>query len=311
VRRTRVALTPGDPHGIGAEVGILAWAACREEADLFLLGEAPLWERAALLRGIPRPAGGFPVVEPSQSLRGRHVLPEIAAVAEAVAGCQDGRWDAVATGPIHKKRAQDAGFGHAGHTEFLSALCGLPPEQARMVFLGGRLVVALATVHLPLRLVPLHLDGPTVLHTIRVLDAILRGPLGLAHPRIACCGLNPHAGEEGMLGDEEGRVIAPAITEARASGIDVEGPLPGDSVFHRAILGRWDGVVALYHDQGLIPVKLLDSGQSVNVTAGLPIVRTSVDHGTARDIAWRGEARPESMIAAVRWAARLGAPRRT
>lgn len=306
--RPRVALTPGDPLGIGAEVGILAWEACRDEIDVVLVGDEGLWARAAELRGVVAPSSGLPVCRPGPLVLASQPLPEIAAVVEAVRGCQDGRWDAMATGPIHKKRALDAGFPFAGHTEFLASLCGLPPEDAVMVFLGGRLVVALVTVHVPLSAVAGRITPAALCGTAKALHGLLQGRLGVKTPRIACCGLNPHAGEEGALGTEERDIIAPSLDLLRVEGLHVDGPFPADTLFGRAASGAWDGVIALYHDQGLIPAKVLDFGRTVNVTAGLPIVRTSVDHGTARDIAWTGKADPGSMIAALRWAARLSRP---
>ena len=218
------------------------------------------------------------------------------------------RTDAMVTGPISKEAWGMAGYAWPGHTELLAARTHT--KRACMVFDSPRLRVALATVHVPL------MDLRNLLTIGRVYDPIDLGhqaclELGVTHPRIAVCGLNPHAGESGRLGDEETRVIAPAIAMARDTGINVHGPFPADTVFRDAAQGRWDMVVALYHDQGLIPLKLLSGGGAVNWTVGLPIVRTSPDHGTAFDIAGKGIADPRSMCSAIDLAIRLVNARRT
>jgi 4-hydroxythreonine-4-phosphate dehydrogenase len=210
--------------------------------------------------------------------------------------------DAIATAPINKEAFRLAGLPWSGHTDLLAHLTGSP--HVAMMFYSDRLVVVLATVHVPLAEVPAALTRERVQTTI-ALTAEALARFTKVPPRLAVAGLNPHAGEHGLFGSEEERVIEPAVAECRARGIDVSGPYPADTVFMRATRGEFDAVVACYHDQGLIPVKLLAFGQAVNVTIGLPIVRTSVDHGTAFDIAGRGIADPESMIAAVLLAARL------
>ncbi len=289
----RIAITCGDPLGIGPEVGVVA--AAEAGVEVALVGPPDVWSRAAALRGVSLPE----VVDASD---------EIAAIDAAVAGCLDGTFAAVCTMPIHKADLLARGFHHPGHTTYLAERCGRAPEDAVMVFAGGRLAVSLATVHVPLRDVPERLDAAAIERAARGLLEVL-GRLGAAGwsrpPRIAVCGLNPHAGEGGALGSEDADVVAPAVASLRAAGVDATGPRPADTVFAQAVAGAYDGVVALYHDQGLIPVKTLDFGRSVNITAGLPIVRTSVDHGTARDIAWTGAADPRHAIAAVRMAARL------
>ena len=225
-------------------------------------------------------------------------------VEDAIASAgRDGGAHAIVTGPISKEAWSMAGRGRwPGHTELLAERFGV--KRAAMMFEGPDLRVVLATAHVPL------MDLRDVLTIGRVHEAIDLGAagcrmLGVADPRIAVCGLNPHAGEHGLLGDEEGRLIEPAIELARAHGLRVEGPLPGDTVFGRAAGGEFDLVVAMYHDQGLIPVKLLARDRSVNVTVGLPVVRTSPDHGTAFDIAGRGLADAGSMRAALELAARV------
>ena len=223
-------------------------------------------------------------------------------IVRAVDDARQGRVGGIATAPVNKEAFRLAGLPWSGHTDLLAHLTGAP--HVAMMFHSAALRVVLATVHIALAEVPRALTQPSLEATID-LTARELPRFGVAHPRIAVAGLNPHAGEHGLFGREEETVIAPAIAACRARGIDVTGPFPGDTVFLRAHRGEFDVVVACYHDQGLIPVKLLAFGEAVNVTLGLPIVRTSVDHGTAFDIAGRGVANPESMIAAVLLAARL------
>ena len=220
----------------------------------------------------------------------------------AAADALHGAVDAVATAPINKEAFRLAGLPWSGHTDLLAHLTGA--SHVAMMFYSDALRVVLATVHIALAEVPRALTQASLESTI-ALTAREFPRFGVPAPRIGVAGLNPHAGEHGLFGGEEDRVIRPAIAACRAKGIDVSGPFPGDTIFVRAIRGEFDVVVACYHDQGLIPVKLVAFGQAVNLTLGLPIVRTSVDHGTAFDIAGRGVADPGSMIAAVRLAARL------
>jgi 4-hydroxythreonine-4-phosphate dehydrogenase len=224
----------------------------------------------------------------------------------AVEDAKSGRVDAIATAPVNKAAFRLAGLPWKGHTDLLAHLTGAP--HVAMLFYSDTLSVVLATVHVALADVPRTLTQASMEATID-LTARELPRFGVASPRIAVAGLNPHAGEQGLFGCEEAMVISPAVAACRAKGIDASGPFPGDTVFLRARRGEFDVVVACYHDQGLIPVKLVAFGQAVNVTLGLPIVRTSVDHGTAFDIAGKGVADPESMIAAVRLAARLATPR--
>jgi 4-hydroxythreonine-4-phosphate dehydrogenase len=236
------------------------------------------------------------------------VSPEAARAAcetieSAVRDALAGRVAAIATAPINKLAFAQAGLSWKGHTDLLAHLTGRD-EQVAMLFWSEPLKVVLATIHVPLA------DVPRALTRAR-LDAIIDltarelPRFGFGQPRLAMAGLNPHAGEEGVLGAEEAQVIRPAVEAARARGVDITGPFPGDTIFLRASQGDFDAVIACFHDQGLIPVKLLAFGRSVNVTLGLPIIRTSVDHGTAFDIAGQGVADPSSMIEAVRLAARL------
>ena len=218
-----------------------------------------------------------------------------------------GRADAVVTCPITKEGLRIAGVPHPGHTEFLAEICG--GADVVMMLAGDRLRVALATIHVSLRRA-LELLSPAVIEkTIRITDAFFRKFMGAAVPRIAVAGLNPHAGEGGLFGDEEAAMIAPAVDLCRRSGIDASGPWPPDTIFRRAFLGEFDVVVAMTHDHGLIPLKLVHFEDGVNVTMGLPILRTSVDHGTAYDLAGKGTASPASLLAAIRMAAAMAVAR--
>ena len=286
MRKPRVAITVGDPAGIGPEVAARA-AADRSVLDVC---EPVLYT--------PPPGVVFaPGVLSAEAGRAAYDL-----LVRAAADAQRGAVDAVATAPVNKEAFRLAGLPWSGHTDLLAHLTGA--SHVAMLFHSDVLRVVLATVHIALAEVPRALTQESLESTI-ALTARELPRFDVPAPRIGVAGLNPHAGEHGLFGGEEDRVIRPAIVACRAKGIDVSGPFPGDTVFVRAIGGDFDVVVACYHDQGLIPVKLVAFGQAVNVTLGLPIVRTSVDHGTAFDIAGRGVADPGSMIAAVRLAARL------
>ena len=226
------------------------------------------------------------------------------AIVSAVDDAQAGTVDAIATAPINKEAFAAAGVPWRGHTELLAHLTGA--SRFAMMFYAEELRVVLATVHIPLAEVPRTLTRDRLESTV-MLTAEQLPEFGLSRPRLAVAGLNPHAGEHGLIGTEDDEVIRPAIEACRARGVDVHGPFPADTIFLRAMKQEFDAVVACYHDQGLIPVKLAAFGRAVNVTLGLPIVRTSVDHGTAFDIARRGVADPSSLIEAVRLAARLAA----
>ena len=288
----RIALTTGDPHGIGPEVLVRALAADHPQPfEPLVFGPLDAVERAAEQLDLAPPkvhgTGGD--------------LPEWEALEAGIAACLGGECAALVTGPIHKRRMMDGGFPFVGHTELLAARAG-GDDGVVMAFVGGRLRVALLTTHLPLARVPAAIDADGVVRVARIFSAGLATHFGLARPRLALCGLNPHAGEGGRLGHEDGEVLAPAVERARAEGIDLVGPLPADTLFARATAGHHDGVIACYHDQGLTAVKAVDFGRSVNITLGLPFVRTSPDHGTAYDIEGRGQADPASMIAAVQMA---------
>jgi 4-hydroxythreonine-4-phosphate dehydrogenase len=326
----RIAVTMGDPAGIGPEIAVMAlsrpeaFPICRPVVygDEGVLRRAA--ERVGLPAGIVTRAGaseappGRIAVFPLSSLSleevpfGRIGLAGSRAMAAyieaAAADALAGRADAVVTCPITKEGLKLAGVPHPGHTEFLAAMCG--GAEVVMMLAGDRLRVALVTIHVALRRA-LELLSPAVIEkTIRITDAFFRKFMGIGAPRIAVAGLNPHAGEGGLFGDEETAMIRPAIDVCRGSGIDATGPYPPDTVFHRAWRGAFDVVVAMTHDHGLIPLKLVHFEDGVNVTMGLPIIRTSVDHGTAYDIAGSGTANPSSLLAAIRMAAGMAAARK-
>jgi len=284
-----VAITVGDPAGIGPEIARKAAADSRVTAvcDPVLYG--PHTDDAV------RPFA--PGVLSADA--GRVAYDAIVA---ATADAQAGRIDAIATAPVNKEAFALAGLPWRGHTDLLASLTGAP--RAVMMFYAQELRVVLATVHVALRDVPSLVTRESMAFTIALTaDELPR--FGHPRPRIAVAGLNPHAGEHGVIGEEDDAVLRPAIEDARGRGIDVSGPYPADTVFGRAARGEFDAVIACYHDQGLIPVKLLAFGRAVNVTLGLPIIRTSVDHGTAFDIAGKGVADPSSLVEAILLAARL------
>jgi 4-hydroxythreonine-4-phosphate dehydrogenase len=281
-----IALTVGDPAGIGPEIvgKAVADPRVREVCVPVVYGPDRVEE---FLPGAPSERTGFAAYE---------------VIIRAVQDAATGRVDAIATAPVSKEAFALAGLPWRGHTDLLAHLTGSP--FVAMMFDSPKLRVVLATIHVALREVPDLITRERMERTIRLTAAELPR-FGIAAPRIAVAGLNPHAGEHGLMGREDDEEIAPAVQACRADGLDVTGPLAGDTVFTRAARGQFDVVVACYHDQGLIPVKLAAFGESVNVTLGLPVIRTSVDHGTAFDIAGRGLADPGSMIQAVRLAAQL------
>ena len=284
--KPRIGITVGDPAGIGPEIARKAAddARVRDVCEPVLYGP---------------PAGSRFTPGELSAEAGRAAYDAICA---AVRDAQAGTIAAIATAPINKLAFSRAGLPWKGHTDLLGHLTGSP--RVAMMFWSEPLKVVLATVHVPLSQVPAVLTREVMDGTIDLTSQGLPR-FGIPRPRLAVAGLNPHAGEEGLLGDEERAVIRPAVDAARARGIQIEGPLPGDTVFVRATKGEFDAVIACYHDQGLIPVKLLAFGHSVNVTLGLPIIRTSVDHGTAFDIAGTGVADPTSLIEATLLAGRL------
>ena len=284
--RPRIAITAGDPAGIGPEIADKAARDPRvlDACEPVVYAEVPIEP--------------FAIGEVSAAA-GRAAYDTIL---RAVEDARMGRVQAIATAPINKAAFARAGIPWKGHTDLLAHLCGV--ARVAMMFHAPELNVVLATVHVPLRDVP-ELLTQALVEDMLALTAESLPQFGFPAPRIAVAGLNPHAGEDGLLGTEDQHVLAPAIAAARARGVNVTGPFPADTVFGRAARGEFDVVLACYHDQGLIPVKLLAFGRAVNVTLGLPIIRTSVDHGTAFDIAGRGVADAGSMVEAVLLAARL------
>ena len=285
--KPRIAITVGDPAGIGPEIAQKAAAAARvrEVCEPVLYGPPPSVTCAA---GVLSAEAGQAAYE---------------SICAAVRDAQSGVVDAIATAPVNKLAFARAGLPWKGHTDLLGHLTGSP--RVAMMFWSEPLKVVLATVHVPLAEVSRHLTRELLDDVIDLSARELPQIVGAGALRLALAGLNPHAGEHGLMGDEEDRVLRPAVEAARQRGIAIEGPFPGDTIFVRASRGEFDAVIACYHDQGLIPVKLLAFGEAVNVTLGLPIIRTSVDHGTAFDIAGKGIADPSSMIAATLLAARL------
>ena len=284
--KPRVAITVGDPAGIGPEIA-------RKAAD------DPRVRRACEPVLYGPPAGSHFTVGELSAEAGRAAYETLC---RAVKDAQAGAVAAVATAPVNKLAFARAGLPWKGHTDLLAHLTA--SSQVAMMFWSEPLKVVLATIHIPLASVTSALTRD-VIDGIIDLSARELPRFGIAQPRLAVAGLNPHAGEDGLLGHEERRVLRPAVEAAQKRGLRIDGPFPGDTVFGRAVRGEFDAVIACYHDQGLIPVKLLAFGRAVNVTLGLPIIRTSVDHGTAFDIAGKNIADPSSMVEATLLAARL------
>ncbi len=322
----RLGITMGCPAGIGPDVILKAKEILKAfPAALMVLGdEKVLWDRARLLR-IPWDLAR--ISSPEEALPGRlnllslselEVLPGrptlagskamVRYIREGTAWCLKGRLQGLVTGPISKSGLAAAGEPFPGHTEMLAALTGT--KDYAMAFYGERLSVVLVTIHQPLKEALRAISGEEILRVTRLAHRFLKEDLDLPSPKMALAALNPHAGEGGLLGREEEELLAPAVKKAQEEGLPLSGPYPADSLFFRALQGEFHLVVALYHDQGLIPFKLLHFRDGVNLTLGLPIVRTSVDHGTAYDLAGTGKVSPESLIAAVRLAWRM-ATRRT
>ena len=323
-----LALTMGEPAGIGPELALAAWRlrspvdapfyvlaapshlsgiASRIGVDVRIVETEPREAAAIFAKGLPV----VPLVNPVEAEPGRPVAGNAAATIEsisrAVEAVRAGEARAVVTNPIAKSALYEAGFRFPGHTEFLGELArawGEPAFPVMMIW-SQTLAVAPVTIHIALAEAPRALSTELIVQTGRVIDRDLRRRFGIARPRLAFAGLNPHAGEGGAMGREEITIIAPAIAALRAEGVDAVGPLPADTMFHASARARYDVAVTMYHDQGLIPVKTLAFDEGVNVTLGLPFVRTSPDHGTAFDIAGKGIASPASLIAALRLADRL------
>jgi 4-hydroxythreonine-4-phosphate dehydrogenase len=299
IKRPVIALTSGEPAGIGPEL-CERIAAEKFAARLVLIGDRSLFKCGEVdhipLRR-PRVPGKL------DTANSPYVL---ALLDRAIAGCLAGEFDAMVTAPVQKSVINDAGIAFTGHTEYLAEHAGV--AHVVMMLVGGGLRVALATTHLALSAVPAAINTADLVKTLRVIHADLQKRFHIQRPRILVAGLNPHSGEGGHFGHEDADVIAPAIAEAKAAGIDASGPLPADTLFVPHRLKGADAVLAMYHDQGLPVLKYASFGEGVNVTLGLPFVRTSVDHGTALDVAGTGRADPGSLIEAVKLAIQLATP---
>ncbi len=313
-----IAVTPGEPAGIGPDLCV-ALARTPLAARLVLIADPQLLAARARLLGLPFAATPW---DARQEAPGVYVLPValtrsavpgrldaanaryvLATLERAVAGCLAGEFAALVTGPVHKGVLNDAGFAFSGHTEFLAAQSGA--KQVVMMLACPGLRVALATTHVPLAEVPDAITGESLTALLRVLDGEMRSKFQIARPSILVCGLNPHAGESGHLGREEIEVIEPVIRRLQAEGMNLRGPVPADTAFLPAQLTRTDVVLAMYHDQGLPVLKARDFAHAVNITLGLPFVRTSVDHGTALELAGSGRADVSSLRAALETALTL------
>ncbi|MBI5026358.1 MAG: 4-hydroxythreonine-4-phosphate dehydrogenase PdxA [Nitrospirae bacterium] len=322
----KIAITMGEPGGIGPEVIVKALycAEIRQYCDPVVIGDIATIKEAVKITGIPlkvvpvsmtldlKPRahlGEIEIIDVKTTLPFKKGIPSaesgravVSYIKEAVELAIKGKVHAIVTAPISKESLKMAGYPWPGHTELLAELT--KTRDFAMMFVGGPLKIILATIHTAIRNVPLMINKDTVIKTIRLAK---KGAymLDIKNPRIAVAGLNPHAGEKGLLGDEEIKAIIPAVEKTQREGLPVSGPYPPDVVFYRAYKGEFDIIVCMYHDQGLIPFKMLCFEKGVNVTVGLPIIRTSPDHGTAFDIAWKGKANPSSMLEAIKLAATL------
>jgi 4-hydroxythreonine-4-phosphate dehydrogenase len=325
-----LALTMGDPAGIGGELTLRAWQVLRGDGRCFVVLDDPdRLRRLAAEMGLDVPVATVSAIDavpalfpdalpvlpvrlaaPAQPGRAdpRNAAAVVASIERATDLAARGLAGAVVTNPINKAALYDAGFAYPGHTEFLAALTCAVGKQI-MMLASPALRVVPVTVHASLRQSIEMITTERIVAAARTTEAALRLEFGIARPRLAIAGLNPHAGEQGALGDEETTIIGPAIIELRSAGLEISGPWPPDTMFTEAARERYDVAICMYHDQALIPLKTLDMTHGVNVTLGLPIVRTSPDHGTAYDIAGRGIADPSSLIAALDLAAQLAARR--
>lgn len=324
-----LALTLGEPAGIGPDIAIAAWMK-RHELDLppfYLLGDRGFMAARATALGCDIPladatpaqaaaifADALPVVSTGHTATAQARRPDvssapaaIASIRQAVADVVAGHAGAVVTNPIAKSVLYRAGFEHPGHTEFLAELAaqdGQAPLPVMMLW-SPELAVVPVTIHVALRDAIDQLNGPMITATARIVVSDMKARFGIQRPRLAIAGLNPHAGEDGSMGDEELAFIQHAVTVLQNEGIDARGPLPADTMFHPAARATYDCAICMYHDQALIPIKTIAFDEGVNVTLGLPFIRTSPDHGTAFDIAGTGKANPSSLIAAIKLAARM------
>ena len=323
-----IVITIGEPAGIGPDVILQSWVQRKQLKPFYVLGDVELLQERARMMGIKVPVSiasadnaerifndALPVVPLKNQLTNRPGVANssdgagvIEAIETAVDHIKSGKARAMVTAPVNKKSLYDAGFSYPGHTEYLASLAeGWGSRnggviQPVMMLAGPKLRAVPITIHIPLAEVPSSLTTEKIIEISTITAIDLRCRFGIANPRLAVSGLNPHAGEEGAMGSEDRTIIKPAITALNASGIAAIGPLPADTMFHERARATYDVAICMYHDQALIPAKALDFDQTVNVTLGLPFVRTSPDHGTAFDIAGSGKADPSSMIAAIRMA---------
>ena len=330
-----LALTSGEPAGIGPDVTLKAWLR-RDELKLpafYWLGDAASLDRRAKVLGLNvrlaegRPedansafAHALPVVPTGRAATALPGHPDdssagaaLASIRQAVKDVMDGRASAVVTNPIAKNVLYRAGFRHPGHTEYLAELAATSNStpQPVMMLWSPALAVVPVTIHVSLREALAQLSSDLIATTARIVVAGLKSYFGIAHPRLAVSGLNPHAGEDGSLGTEDRTIVAPAVDLLRGEGLNIRGPLPADTMFHDAARQTYDCAICMYHDQALIPIKTLAFEDAVNVTLGLPFIRTSPDHGTAFDIAGTDKSNPASLIAALRLAARMASTKTT
>ncbi len=317
-----IAVTCGEPAGIGPEIAAAAWAALRDELALCWIGDPRHLPKDTPITEVASPAEADEVCKTAMPVL-HHAFPApvtpgspdlaqaqsvIDVISRAVDLAQSGNVGGICTAPIHKKILKDgAGFAWPGHTEYLAHLGG--DADVVMMLASEQLRVVPATIHVALSEVPELLNPVMLRRTIQITDMGLRRDFGIEHPRIAIAGLNPHAGEGGAMGLEEGAWIETLVQEMTAEGFKLRGPMSADTMFHAAARATYDAAVCMYHDQALIPIKTLDFDRGVNVTLGLPFIRTSPDHGTAFDIAGTGRANASSMIEALRMAARMAASR--
>ena len=320
-----IGVTMGDPVGIGPEVILkaLSQRSLYDTCRPIVLGDVRVLTAmnqrlgtGLIIRGVSGPEAGHyepgmidvaalsdldcDQLQPARPSRATGQAM-VKYVTEGADWAMQGRIHGLVTCPINKMAMRTAGFDYDGHTELLAEMTRT--SDYVMMLAGNRLRVALVTIHIPLARVSGELTIDAILKTIRITEEALRNSFGIKKPKLVAAALNPHAGEGGMFGDEESRIISPALCHAAKAGVDVSGPYPSDSLFYQALKGKWDAVISMYHDQGLIPFKMVHFADGVNTTLGLPIVRTSVDHGTAYDIAGKGQADPGSLVAAVRMAA--------
>jgi 4-hydroxythreonine-4-phosphate dehydrogenase len=323
--QARIAVTSGEPAGVGPDL-CLQLARGPLPCELICLGDRELlaararqlslklnlWDYEPGQAARPHTPGTLAVLHvplaiaaEAGRLDSRNAAAVLAMVDRAALGCISGEFAAMVTAPVQKSTIIEAGFAFTGHTEYIALRCGAPLPV--MMLASGNMRVALATTHLPLANVAQAITGELLQQVIAIIDTDLKRWWGIGNPRIAVCGLNPHAGESGHLGREELTTIAPAVNQMRTRGLDVSGPFPADTIFVPRLMAAYDAVLAMYHDQGLPVIKHAHFDQAVNVTLGLPIIRTSVDHGTALDLAGSGHADVASLAAAVRMATTMAA----